>query len=87
VSSVIYAAIDGSWGEAAGIVLVNTANWELVDFSLFDYIRDWEAPKLAKLLWDWNDDERPTSSEYLLRFDELGISEDWVRNNSERTGL
>lgn len=87
MSSVIYAAIDGSWGEAAGIVMVDTAGWELVDFTLFDYIRDYDAPKLAQLLWDWNDDGRPATEAYFERFAYLGISEDWVMDNRERTGL
>lgn len=87
MSSVIYAAIDGSWGEAAGIVMVDTSRWELVDFTLFDYIRDYDAPKLAQLLWDWNDDGRPVTKAYIERFDSLDIGEDWVMYNSERTGL
>lgn len=87
MSNAIFAAIDGSWGDAAGMVIADTSNWELVDYNLFDEVHALNVPKLAQLLWEWNDSDRSTDTYYLDQFDELGVSESWVINNSRRTGL
>lgn len=85
MSNAIYAAIDGSWGEAAGIVIVDTSRWELVDYNLFDEVHALNVPNLARLIADWNDDGRPTDQAYLDRFDELGVAEKWVFHNARRS--
>ena len=87
MSNALYAASDGSWGDAASMVVVDCGKWEEVDYDLFEEVHALNVPKLAQLLWEWNDDSRSTDTYYLDQFDELGISESWVIRNSRRSEL
>lgn len=48
-----YFAADGNYGDAHGIVFVDTNNWDAHEFELIDRASDWERPELAQLLDVW----------------------------------
>lgn len=43
-----YFATDGNYGDASGIVVVNTSKWTNQDWELVDETMDYERPQIAK---------------------------------------
>ena len=69
-----YFAKDGNYGDANGIVVVDTTAWTTEDFELMDQASDENRPTLARLISEWIDDGRTDKfDEYFAR---LGIDRD-----------
>jgi hypothetical protein len=43
-----YFAEDGAYGNATGLVIIDTENWTTEDWDLMDDTQDWDRPRVAR---------------------------------------
>jgi hypothetical protein len=43
-----YFADDGAYGNATGLVIIDTGDWTEEDWDLIDDTQDWERPRVAR---------------------------------------
>jgi len=53
IKSLHYFAEDGNFGEASGLTVVDTTEWEESDFDLVEQASDWNRPLAARAVSDW----------------------------------
>lgn len=53
-----YFAVDGNYGSAAGLTVIDTTDWTDADFEMLDGVSDWDRPKAARLISEWIDGGR-----------------------------
>ena len=75
VESLSYFAMDGNYGDAAGITIIDTTGWTSIDFEMFDEVSDGDRPLLARTISEWKSAEDKT--QYHAFFEKLGIPEDY----------
>ena len=72
VTSLSYFAKDGNYGDANGIIVVDTSEWTDSDFEMLDGVSDWDRPLAARTISEWIEGGR--TDEYDGYFERLGIS-------------
>lgn len=50
-----YFANDGSYGDASGIVIIDTDKWTEFEWGLFEHVSDYLRTELAEDIRDWHD--------------------------------
>jgi hypothetical protein len=53
VQQMHYFAIDGNYGDAAGLTIIDTGDWIETDFDAVEQASDGERPEVARLISDW----------------------------------
>lgn len=53
ISSGLYVAIDGSWGDAAGMTIIDDRDWEQAEYNLLDEASDSNKADLADKIDAW----------------------------------
>lgn len=43
-----YFAEDGAYGNASGMVIIDTEDWTVEDWDLIDNTQDWDRPRVAR---------------------------------------
>lgn len=66
-----YFAMDGNFGEAVGMTVIDTRDWTDADFGLLEQVSDQERPLLARVISEWIEMER--SDDYNQYFEKLGV--------------
>ena len=55
----LYFAKDGNYGDATDLVLIDTSEWESLDFRILDEAGDDDRAHTAQLIQKWIDKGRP----------------------------
>lgn len=71
VTSLTYFAMDGNYGDAAGLTVVDTTDWTDDDFQMLDYVSDEKRVLAAQTISEWIESGR--SDKYDEFFERLGI--------------
>ncbi len=66
-----YFAKDGNYGNADGIVVLDTTSWVDADFALVEQVSDELRPTAARLVGEWVEDQR--SGKFDSYFERIGI--------------
>jgi hypothetical protein len=66
-----YFAKDGNYGDASGVVVLDTTKWTSNDFDLLEQVDDVDRPMAARLIQEWIDEDR--SDKYDSYFERMGI--------------
>jgi hypothetical protein len=66
-----YFAMDGNYGDAVGITVIDTRDWTDADFTMFDQVSDEQRPLLARVISEWIESDR--SDDYNQYFERLGV--------------
>jgi hypothetical protein len=80
-----YFAVDGNYGDASGLTIIDTTDWTEEDFTHIEEVRDQDRPLAARAISEWiekgrgNSDQDPESYKV---FDLLGIEYQWVDDKS-----
>jgi hypothetical protein len=64
VRSLSYFAEDGSYGDASGLLVLETTHWSELDWQLIDMARDEARPTVARIL---TESYEPGANQELLR--------------------
>lgn len=76
-----YFALDGNYGDASGLTIIDTTSWTEEDFSHLDGVSDHNKAMAARAIAEWiekgrgNSDQDPES---FAHFDKFGIKYEWV---------
>ena len=70
-----YFALDGNYGEASGLVVMETTHWEKVDWDIIDATPDEHRASVAKLLTE-SYENREALADLKVKFAEYGIDLD-----------
>jgi hypothetical protein len=67
----LYVAIDGNWGDAQGLLIIDDTKWEQRDYTMLDQASDHNKCEVAEAIDRWIDAGRPdldfdTDTEYLV---------------------
>lgn len=73
VESLSYFALDGNYGDAAGLTIIDTTGWTSEDFEMFDEVSDGNRPLLARTISEWKSDD--DKEKYHAYFEQLGVPE------------
>lgn len=72
VTQMHYFALDGNYGDAAGLTVIDTGDWTESDFAIIDEASDGDRPEVARLVSDWIQLER--NSEFIeMQLERQGI--------------
>jgi len=80
IKALHYFALDGNYGDASGLTIIDTTDWTEQDFSHLEEVGDQDRPLAARAITEWiekgrgNSDQDPKSYEL---FDKLGIAYEW----------
>ena len=55
----LYFAQDGNYGDATDLVIIDTSNWESLDYRILDEAGDDDRAKTAQLIQKWIEIGRP----------------------------
>jgi hypothetical protein len=72
VEQLSYFAVDGSYGDAVGLTIIDTGDWVAEDFDLIEDASDSDRPEVARLISDWIQLDRK-SEEVEGRLSQLGV--------------
>ncbi len=70
-----YFALDGNYGDAAGLVVMETTHWQEVDWQIIDSTADEHRASVAKLLTE-SYENREALADLKIKFAEYGIDLD-----------
>ena len=73
VERLSYFASDGSWGDAAGLTIIDTTAWTEDDHEKLNGVSDENLPDAAIAVSDWVEAGRENTDEFVARFDTLGV--------------
>lgn len=66
-----YFAMDGNYGAAVGLTVIDTTAWTEQDWSLLEQSTDDQRPLTARVISEWIEADR--SDDYNQYFERLGI--------------
>ena len=66
-----YFAMDGNYGDAAGVTIIDTTDWTDADFEMLDVVSDEQRPLAARTISEWIEGGR--TDEFDGYFERLGI--------------
>lgn len=75
-----YFAVDGNYGDASGITVIDTTNWTEEDYSHLEGVKDYDLPLAARAISEWIEKGRGNSEqdpESFANFDRCGIEYEW----------
>lgn len=52
MENLTYFATDGNYGDASGLTVVDTTDWDFTYFEVFDYVRDHNRADVARLIYE-----------------------------------
>lgn len=52
-----YFALDGNYGDASGLTVIETTHWSEVDWAILDAASDWHRPDVARLIAESYEEE------------------------------
>ena len=79
VERLSYFALDGNYGDASGLTIIDTTDWTDADFDFVDAVDDESRPDFARLVSEWITGELPPE-EYVKIFEaRFGITEDDIK--------
>lgn len=64
ITSGLYVAVDGNYGDAAGMSIIDDTNWEQSDYALLEEASDGRRAELADAIDLWIKDGRPAFKDY-----------------------
>lgn len=73
VENLTYFAHDGSWGDAAGLTIIDTTAWTNEDYEKLDGVSDENLPDAAVAVSDWVEAGRERTDEFVSRFAAVGV--------------
>lgn len=59
IESGLYVAVDGNWGDASGLTIIDDRDWEQSDYTLIDEASDGNKADIADAIDAWIKDGRP----------------------------
>lgn len=59
IESGLYVAVDGNWGDASGLTIIDDRDWEQSDYNLIDEASDGNKADIADAIDAWIKDGRP----------------------------
>jgi hypothetical protein len=75
-----YFAVDGNYGDASSLTIIDTTDWTDEDFSYIEGVRDYDLPFAARAISEWIEKGRGNSEqdpESFAHFDKFGIEYEW----------
>lgn len=81
IKTISYFAVDGNYGDANGLTIIDTGDWTEEDYSHLESVSDHDRPFAARAISEWiekgrgNSDQDPESYKH---FDRFGIKYEWV---------
>lgn len=59
ISSGLYVAVDGNWGDASGMTIIDDSDWTQSEYNLIDEASDYNKADLADKIDAWVKQGRP----------------------------
>jgi len=82
-----YFAEDGSYGNAVGLMVLDTTKWTALDWEIIDSVSDNERPTVARLIAESYEEAQTTPSFVTSSRQSTGLHSPTTRSSSTRTPL